>query len=92
MCVSSSVWMLELIATVFQSFIESSGIRTASIDSLFVRTRRPRRSLIFGSEPRCLHRANSSLVPSAPAETITFFAVSARLPPPNKPGEPACTR
>ena len=67
--------MLELIATEAVKSRASSGAVTATIDSLLVRTKWPRRSETRGSEPRCRQPASSRLVPSAPAARTTPPAV-----------------
>ncbi len=58
----------------------SSGAVTATIDSLFVRTRCPMRSESRGSAPLSRHPASSLFVPSAPAATTTPRAVTLRDP------------
>ena len=70
--------MLALMATSAHGFLASSGSVTARIDSLFVRTSSPRRSLMLGSEPLCLSVASSSPVPSAPPAKTTPRAVKVR--------------
>ena len=70
--------MLALIATSLAGLSLSSGRVTARIDSLLVRTSSPRRSLMPGSEPPCLHLASRRLVPSAPADTTTPRVVKLR--------------
>ena len=69
--------MLEVIETL-RPHPRSSGVVTAVIDSLLVRTNWPSRSEIRGSAPSLLHCARRWLVPSAPAATTTPRAVCVR--------------
>ena len=54
------------------------GTRAPMIDSEFVRTCLPRRSLMRGSEPFSLRRKSNSMVPSDDAEKTTARLVSVR--------------
>jgi hypothetical protein len=70
--------MLEVIATRLIRSVRSLGSVTARIASEFVRTQRPSRSESRGSEPACLQRMSSLLVPSAPAAITTPRARTVR--------------
>ena len=54
------------------------GTRAPMIDSEFVRTCLPSRSLMRGSEPLSLSRKSNSIVPSDDAENTTARLVSVR--------------
>ena len=78
--VVGSAWKMDVIASPFEWSGSSLRVNPPEKVSLLVRTVSPSWGEISGKEPfSSRHLSNNSIVPSTPAETITFLARTLRV-------------